>query len=115
MVSVDMISKLLRACYESESAVICHAMRDYVQFQYKDGKAEYIDRNTIVELQSPEAYRLSFIKKVFSDTKKMQHPLTESCIAMLLYNLGYKINFIEGNVNNMKIIRQEDITAFENM
>ena len=115
LVSVDMISKLLRACFEDDSAIICHSMSDYVQFQYKDGKAEYIDRNTVVELQSPEAYRLSFIKNVFSETKKMQHPLTESCIAMLLYNLGYKINFIEGHVNNMKIIRQEDITVFESM
>lgn len=113
LVSVDMISKLLRACFEDDSAIICHSMSDYVQFQYKDGRAEYIDRNTVVELQSPEAYRLSFIKNVFSESKKMQHPLTESCIAMLLYNLGYKINFIEGHVNNMKIIRQEDITIFE--
>ena len=113
MVSVDMISKLLQACYESDSANICHSMNDYVQFQYKDGKAEYIDRKSVVELQSPEAYRLSFIKNVFSETKKIQHPLTESCIAMLLYNLGYKINFIEGGVNNLKIIRQEDIAVFE--
>lgn len=45
----------------------------------------------------------------------MQHPLTESCIAMLLYNPGCKINFIEGGVNNLKIVRQEDITVFENM
>lgn len=28
---------------------------------------------------------------------------------MLLYNLGYDINFIEGSVNNIKIVRQEDV------
>jgi 2-C-methyl-D-erythritol 4-phosphate cytidylyltransferase len=31
---------------------------------------------------------------------------------MLMYNLGYDINFIEGSVNNIKIIRQEDIAVF---
>ena len=39
MVSVDMISKLLRACFEDDSAIICHSMSDYVQFQINDGKA----------------------------------------------------------------------------
>ena len=29
---------------------------------------------------------------------------------MLLYKLGFPINFIEGNVNNIKIVRQEDIS-----
>ena len=32
---------------------------------------------------------------------------------MLLYNLGYKINFIEGSNNNIKIVKQEDIAIFE--
>ena len=44
--------------------------------------------------------------------EKKKHPLTESCCAMLLYNMGYYINFIEGSENNLKIIRQEDITLF---
>lgn len=112
MVSVEMISKLLQSCYLNGSANICQSMRDYVQFTYTNGKATYIDRNEIVDLQSPEAYRLSVIKSVFQTAKERQHPLTESCCVMLMYNLGYDINFIEGSVNNIKIIRQEDIAVF---
>ena len=111
MVSVDMISKLLQACYENGAANICQGMKDYVQFTYADGKANYIDRNTVVSLESPEAYRISIISEVFSAAEKKQHPLTESCCAMLLFNLGYNINFIEGSVNNIKIVRQEDIAV----
>ena len=66
MVSVDMISKLLQACYEKGSANICQGMKDFVQFIYTDGKAEYIDRNTVVSLESPEAYRIGMISDVFS-------------------------------------------------
>lgn len=109
MISVDMISKLLQACYENGSANICQGMRDYVQFTYLDGKANYIDRDSIVSLESPEAYRIGIISEVFSVAEKKQHPLNESCCAMLLFNLGYDINFIEGSVNNIKIVRQEDV------
>ena len=112
MVSVDMISKLLQSCYENNSATICQSMKDYVQFVYTDGKARYVDRNTAVSLQSPEAYRFRIIKEVFETAKKQQHPLTESCCVMLMYNLGFCINFIEGSINNIKIVRQEDIAIF---
>lgn len=112
MVSVEMISKLLQSCYENGSANICQSMKDYVQFTYVNGTAQYIDRNAIVDLQSPEAYRFSVIKAVFEAAKKQQHPLTESCCVMLLYNLGFPINFIEGSENNIKIVRQEDIAVF---
>lgn len=112
MVNVEMISKLLQACYENGKANICQSMKDYVQFRYKDGKAEYINREDVVDLQSPEAYRFEVIKSVFEKAKKKQHPLTESCCAMLMFNLGYDINFIEGSVNNIKIIRDEDNAVF---
>lgn len=112
MVNVEMISKLLQACYENGRANICQSMKDYVQFRYKDGKAEYINREDVVDLQSPEAYQFKVIKSVFEKAKKKQHPLTESCCAMLMFNLGYDINFIEGSVNNIKIIRDEDIAVF---
>lgn len=109
MVNVEMISKLLLSCNKKGSATICQPMRDYVQFTLKDGSTEYIDRNTIVDLQSPEAHRLLMIDSVFEEAKTQQHPLTESCCTMLMYNLGYEINFIESSVNNIKIVRQEDI------
>ena len=109
MVSVDMVSKLLYSCYEKGSANICQSMKDYVQFTYVDKKANYINRDTVVSLESPEAYRIGMISDVFSTAKKQQLALTESCCAMLLFNLGYDINFIEGSVNNIKIVRQEDV------
>jgi len=111
MVSVDMISKLLQACYENGSANICQGMKDYVQFTCNEGTVNYIDRNTIVSLESPEAYQIGMIAEVFADAEKKQHPLNESCCAMLLFNLGYNINFIEGSVNNIKIVRQEDVAV----
>lgn len=109
MVTVDMISQLLQSCYENGSANICTTMKDYVQFTCNGKKVSYVDRDTVVSLQSPEAYRFGIIKKVFSTAKKKQHPLTESCCVMLMYNLGYDVNFIETFDNNIKIVKPEDI------
>ena len=112
MVSSEMISKLLQAALEKDSATICHAMTDYVQFDIRNRRAKYVDRNTMIALQSPEAHRFSLMKEVFQKALEKNHPLTESCCTMLLYNLGYEINFIEGSINNIKIVREEDIAAF---
>lgn len=112
MVSLEMISKLLQACVEKGSATICHSMKDYVQFDISGGSAKYVDRNSTIAMQSPEAHRFALINEVFERAKQIEHQLTESCCTMLLYNLGYDINFIESNVNNIKITREEDIAAF---
>jgi len=112
MVSVETISKLLQVCAEKGTATICHSMHDYVQFNLEGTNATYIDRNSIVALQSPEGHRLALMAEVFETAEKKQHPLTESCCTMLLYNLGYDINFIQSNINNIKIVREEDLAAF---
>lgn len=112
LVNTETISKLLQACAEKGSATVCHIMNDYVQFNVSGNKPQYIDRNAIVALQSPEAHRLSLLLDVFEKAKMQRHPLAESCCAMLMYNLGYEINFIEGGFNNIKIVREEDLTVF---
>lgn len=127
MVNVEAISKLLQACSEAGSATIAHTMNEYVQFQISSSggrgnystpedsavrRVQYIDRNAIVALQSPEAHRLSLLLDVFEQAKKQQHPLSESCCTMLMYHLGYEINFIEGGLNNIKIVHEEDLKMF---
>lgn len=112
MVSVEMISKLIQTVNSIGSASICRSMVDYVQFSVTEKKVSYLDRNTTVDLQSPEAFTLEILCNAFDKAAKTNHELTESCCAMLLHNLGYYINFIEGSSNNLKIIRQEDIAIF---
>lgn len=111
MVSAETISRLLSACDEKGSATICHSMKDYVQFNLSGATPQYMDRNIMIALQSPEAHRLSLIGEVFDKAAREGHPMNETCCTMLLYNLGYKINFVESSINNIKIVREEDIAA----
>ncbi len=110
MVTAETISGLLSEATDKGSATICHSMQDYVQFNIAD-KPRYADRNHLIALQSPEAHRLSLLKEVFERAAGRRHPLNETCCTMLLYNLGYDINFVESAVNNIKIAREEDIAA----
>ena len=113
MVTAETISRLLYACAQNGSATICHAMNDYVQFHINDDKAEYVDRNALVALQSPEAHTLSLLCELFDRAQQRKHMLSESCCTMLLYHMGYDIHFIESRINNIKLIRDADITAFQ--
>ncbi len=112
LVGTETLSKLLYACAERGSATICHSMGDYVQFDISGGTANYVDRNAMIALQSPEVHKLQLLCEVFDQAKREQRPLSESCCTMLMYNLGYSINFIRNSVNNIKIVREEDIAAF---
>lgn len=111
-ITVEIISKLLQSCNTLGSANICMPMRDHLQFVVSPTKESIADRETTVEVQSPEAYKFNVIKSYFDKAQKKGHELNESCGAMLLYNLGFYVNFVEGSVNNVKIIRQEDIAVF---
>lgn len=110
LVSQETISKVLQICAEKGSATVCHKMNDYVQFNVSGERAEYVERDAIVALQSPEAHKLSLLLEIFDKARREQHALTESCCAMLMYHLGYRINFVEGGFNNIKIVHEEDLT-----
>ena len=112
MVTTETISQLLQVCSKRGSATIGHSMNEYVQFTIDKQRPRYIDRNTVIALQSPEAHSLALLTEVFEKAQKQHHALTESCCTMLLYNLGYNINFVESNINNIKITREEDLSAF---
>ncbi len=112
MITTETISKLLLECGEKGSATICHRMNDYVQFDLSGEYPEYLEREKIIALQSPEAHRFSLLSEVFEMVDKNPELLSESNCTMVMYNLGFDINFIEGGVNNIKIELEEDIMKF---
>ena len=111
LVTTQTISQILQACAEKGSATICHSMKDYVQFNISGGAAAYVDRNAMIALQSPEAHRFSLLSEVMAKAEAQGHPLTETCCTMLLYNLGYEINFVESSINNVKVTYENTFSS----
>lgn len=115
LVNAEHISAILSQAATNGNAVTCEPMSDYNQF-YDNGKTIVnLDRSHIIAAQAPEAYTLATISTLFTNTKKQQIPMTESCCYMMLYALKKKINFVPGNRNNIKIVRQEDLLLFEGL
>lgn len=115
LVSIEMISKLINTTIEYNSAYICKSMKDYIMFTVTDYNQSITDRKNIVEIQSPDSYKLSYIIDVFNKADKRKHEYTESCLAYLLNKLGYQINFIEGSFNNIKIIHDNDVKQLKDL
>ena len=119
LITEEMISKLLYACIRKGSAITCEPMEEFLQFELDielnkeeieaSSKGRYLNRHRIITAESPEAYRLGTILEAFRTANDRGHKLDETCFAMLLYNLGYDLQFYEGNHNNIKVVRQEDI------
>ena len=112
MVTEENISRLLLEYSEKGSAATCGSMSEHLQFFVKDDYLKYIDRDYLIETQSPEAYQYGDLVSLFSKAVKNNHKFTESCCSMFMFNLGMKPNFFEGNLSNIKIIRAEDIALF---
>lgn len=112
LVTTETISILLREAQEKGSATACHVMNDYVQFNMSTLAPRYIDRDTTVAMQSPEVHKISIMNDVFLKAEQKDHILAESCCTMLMYNLGFNVNFVPTAVNNIKISREQDLAAF---
>lgn len=116
MVSVEMISNVIRCAQEYGSAIMFEPMDEHLQFIQTDSLGlEYIERSKLISIQSPEAYRFRIVHQLFMEAQKMQHIFEETCCAMLMYKLGKKLIFCPGNRYNIKIVRQEDIKIFHSL
>lgn len=112
-ITEETISKLLNACLERGSSVICEPFSDHLVFMRNDdNSASYVDRNRIVSMQSPDAHRVGTLVSMFADAEARGIPITENCCGLLLHQLGYPLYFCEGTHNNIKLVRQEDIAVF---
>ena len=110
LVTDEMITKVVNAARETGSAIIGRPMHDNVQFyRNKDGGIDYLERERIVDLQSPDAHRCAVIGRAFKRADEQSLPLDESNLGMLMYNLGFPLNFCLWSLSNVKIVRQEDI------
>lgn len=112
MINADIISKLLLVCEEKGTATVCRKMDEHIHFLLQGQKPTYLEKGSVVDLQSPEAYKFKRFGEIIDLAEKQGQRLDENCGTMLMYNMGLDINFVECDFNNIKIVRQEDIAMF---
>lgn len=112
LISASLISKLISSFDEYGSSVIAKPMDDYVQFWVEENDKQYVNRNNLCSIESPEIYSIKELSKIIKRaTVELKNDT--SCMALIAYKLGMQMHFCENTSNNMKVVHQEDAYIFK--
>ena len=104
-VSSDMIEAGFRTAAEAGTAVTCVPLKDSARRLLPDGGNQAVDRATYRLVQTPQTFRLDWMRQAF-ETPPLPH--FTDC-ASVLEHAGYPIHLIEGSYENIKITTPEDL------
>jgi 2-C-methyl-D-erythritol 4-phosphate cytidylyltransferase len=88
------------------NAVVCINAKDTL---VKGNKViiEYLDRNEVFYVQTPQIFRYNDLKKAMDEAYKENFYGTDE--SMLVSRIGIKVNIVEGSMFNFKVTGNEDI------
>ncbi len=75
---------------------------------YSLGKNNYVDRHDLFRIQTPQAFRIEVIKKVFKD-----HFDPKALDEASMYRPFGEIGFIQGDKQTLKVTTKDDIALIE--
>ena len=113
LINLSLISKLISHYEKNGNSVVVKPMRDYVLLSETDSSLNYIDRNLVMDLESPEIYSVKDLKHLIA----LVFPNNDdgSAISKLMYQSGIKFKLLKSDSINLKIIRQEDVYTFKTL
>ena len=103
--------EVIRACIEKAretgAAAAGVKTRDTIKVVDGDIIKETLDRNRLVNIQTPQVFRYELLKNAHESAASDGFLGTDECI--LLERLGLPVSFIESRYDNIKITTREDI------
>ncbi len=109
LISREIIEKSFEIAAKEGSAVTSVMLKDSARLINEDGSNTSIDRTRYCLMQTPQTFRLDWMRKAFETTEQT---FFTDCASVLEY-VGYKINLIEGSYENIKITTPEDLALAE--
>jgi 2-C-methyl-D-erythritol 4-phosphate cytidylyltransferase len=101
------IAQLVSAADTVGASVLAVPLKDTVK-KVEDGKvSETIDRSSLWAIQTPQAFRLSLLRKAHEKAEAEDFLGTDD--ASLVERIGYDVIIVEGNYDNIKLTTQEDL------
>ena len=102
-------SELIRAGFEKAAqegtAVTCVPLKDSARLVRSDGSNQAVDRAAYRLVQTPQTFRLDWMRRAFETTAL---PHFTDC-ASVLEHAGYPIHLLDGSYENIKITTPEDL------
>ena len=116
MLSQDIISDVLAQSEMYGSAVAAIPCTDEVMVT--DGEhlesRKFLDRKMLYRIQTPDAYKLAFVSKMFAEATEEQL-MTLGATNTLMIAVGETVHFAQGSELNIRLTTQEDIALFESL
>ncbi len=110
--TVDMVEQVIARAAQYGAAVVAIPMRDTVKQAGADGLiASTVDRNGLWLAQTPQAFRLALLREAHQ--KALLEAVHATDDAQLVERLGHRVALVEGNGQNIKITRPEDLALGE--
>jgi 2-C-methyl-D-erythritol 4-phosphate cytidylyltransferase len=104
MVTPDFLRRCLQACLGHGSSVPALMSKDSVRIKVED-KYEFVDRETVFSIQTPQSFFSSVILPAF----ETDYEASFTDEATVVEKNGHPIHFIEGEDSNLKITRPADL------
>lgn len=116
LVSEDIISDVLAEAKKYEMAVATIPCDDETAIvNVVEGhleSKEFINHKEIYRIQTPDAYTLEKLKKIFDDATQEQLDKLGSTNVLAIHQ-GFVMHFAEGSATNIRLTSQEDIELFK--
>ncbi|MFH0733105.1 MAG: 2-C-methyl-D-erythritol 4-phosphate cytidylyltransferase [bacterium] len=112
LLSQNVLISAINTAKEKSNAVVAIQSKDTLVKHFQDS-FDYIKRDNIYNVQTPQIFEYNTLIEAFKFADSKNFIGTDE--SMLVYNLGYKINIVEGSLLNFKITNQQDIDLFKQL
>jgi 2-C-methyl-D-erythritol 4-phosphate cytidylyltransferase len=107
-VTGGMIEDVIRLAVDVGAAVTAVPVKDTIKVSTPDGAVrKTLDRNALWQVQTPQAFKISVIKKAYH--KALLEGFYGTDDASLVERLGFKVRLLPGSYSNIKITTPEDL------
>ncbi len=104
-VTPAILAASFRQAAEAGTSVVCVDLKDSARVVLADGGNQAVDRSAYRLIQTPQTFRLDWMRKAF-EANYLPH--FTDC-ASVLEHAGFPIQLIEGSYENIKITTPEDL------
>ncbi|MBA4536990.1 2-C-methyl-D-erythritol 4-phosphate cytidylyltransferase [Bacillus aquiflavi] len=106
-IDLEIIDQLLSSTQINGASIVAVRLKDTIKKAQDNTVLETIERSSLWAVQTPQAFRISLLRKAHEKAKEASFVGTDD--ASLVEQIGHKVAIVEGNYDNIKLTTQEDL------
>ena len=105
-VTEDVVQEVIREAFDRGAAVPCVAVKDSLR-ENEGERSRCVDRSRFFAVQTPQGFRKELLDEAYEKACKDGFSGTDD--ASLVERLGYNVEIVDGDYDNIKITTKEDL------